>query len=79
MISMIRTGNFLIGDFFADVRCRFRHKTRLFNIGRGHYVACDECRSYIFVGANLLSGWRLENKGIWRKNCDSVRGYKFIQ
>ena len=78
-MSMIRAGNFLIGDFFADVRCRLGHKTRLFNIGRGHYVACDECKSYIFVGANLTSGWRLENKGIWRKNGDSVRGYKFIQ
>lgn len=79
MIGMIRAGNFVIGDFFADVQCRFGHKTRLFNIGRGHYIACDECRSYIFVGSNLTSGWRRENKRIWQKNCDSVKGYKFIQ
>ena len=76
---MIKAGNFAIGDFFADVRCRFGHKTRLFNIGRSHYVACDKCRSYIFVGSNLMSCWRLENRGIWQSNTDSVKGYKFIR
>jgi len=75
---MIATGNFVIGDFFADVRCRFGHKTRLFNIHRGHYIACDECRSYIFVGSNLMSCWREENGKIWQKNSDSVKGYKLI-
>ena len=75
---MTTVGNFVIGDSFADVRCRLSHKTRLFNIGRGHYVACDECRSYIFVGSNLMSGWRQENKDIWQSNYDSVKGYKFI-
>ena len=76
---MTVAGNFVIGEFFADVRCRFGHKTRIFNIGRGHYIACDKCRSYIFVGANLTGCWRQENKDIWQKNCDSVKGYKFIR
>ena len=75
---MTKVDSFIIGDFFADVRCRFGHKTRLFNIHRGHYIACDECRSYIFVGSNLMSCWRQENKGIWQKNYDSVKGYKLI-
>jgi hypothetical protein len=79
VINMTTVGNFVIGDSFADVRCRFGHKTRLFNIGRGHYVACDECRSYIFVGSNLMSCWRQENKDIWQSNYDSVKGYKFIR
>ena len=79
MISMAAVGNFAIGDFFADVKCRFGHETRLFNLGRGHYVACDECRSYIFVGSNLMSCWRQENRDIWQKNYDSVKGYEFIR
>ena len=76
---MAAVGNFAIGDFFADVKCRFGHETRLFNLDRGHYVACDECRSYIFVGSNLMSCWRQENKDIWQKNYNSVKGYEFIQ
>ena len=72
------SGNFYIGEFFADVRCIFGHEVRLFNIGRGHFFACDKCRTYILVGSNLMSCWREENEGIWRKNSDSVNGYKFI-
>ena len=72
-------GNFVLGEFFGDVKCRHGHETRLFNIGRGHYVACDKCRTYIFVGANLMSCWRQENIDIWQANYDSVKGYKFIE
>lgn len=72
-------GNFLLGEFFGDVTCRYGHPTRLFNIGRGHYVACDKCRTYIFVGSNLMSCWRQENKDIWQANYDSVKGYEFLK
>ena len=71
--------NFVFGDFFADVKCRYGHELRMFNIGRGHFIACDKCRTYIFVGSNLLSCWRRENEKIWRANSDSVEGYKFIE
>lgn len=73
------SGNFYFGEFFADVRCIFGHEVRLFNIGRGHFFACDKCRTYILVGSNLMSSWREETEGIWRKNSDSVNGYKFIE
>lgn len=76
---MTEADNFAIGDFFADVKCRFGHETRMFNIGRGHFIACDKCKTYIFVGSNLMSCWRQENKDIWRKNSGSVKGYKFIE
>ena len=79
MIRMTEADNFVIGDFFADVRCRFSHKTRLFNIGRGHFIACDKCKTYIFVGSNLMSCWRQESRDIWQSNYDSVKGYKFIR
>jgi hypothetical protein len=77
-MSMTTVGSFTIGYCFADAKCRFGHATRLFNIGRGHYMACDECKSYIFVGSNLMSCWRRENRDIWQENYNSVKGYKFI-
>lgn len=72
-------GNFLLGDVFGVIACRYDHETRLFNIGRGHFVACDSCRTYIFVGSNLMSCWREESEDIWQRNSDSVEGYEFIQ
>jgi hypothetical protein len=72
-------GNFLLGECFFDVRCRHGHETRLLNIGRGHFVACDRCRSYIPVGSNLMSSWRGESEDVWRANSKSVAGYKFIE
>jgi hypothetical protein len=70
------TGNFDLGTFFGDVKCVYWQETRLFNIGRGHYVACDECRTYLFVGSNLMSNWRQENRDVWQRNYDSINGYK---
>ena len=72
-------GNFYLGESFADVRCLWGHKVRLFNFGRCHYVACDSCRTYIFVGANLMSNWRQETEDIWRKNSESKKGYRLIE
>jgi len=76
---MATADNFVLGDFFGDVKCRFGHEVRMFNISRGHFIACDKCKTYIFVGSNLMSSWRQENKDIWRKNSDSVKDYKFIR
>jgi len=74
-----RVGNFVLGEFFGDVKCRHGHETRLFNIDRGHFVACDRCRTYIHVGSNLMSNWRQENKAIWQRNNDSVKGYELVE
>jgi hypothetical protein len=72
------TGNFLLGECFADIRCRHGHEVRLFNIGRDHFVACDNCRTYMYVGSNLMSNWRQEDETIWRANSDSVNGYELV-
>ena len=72
-------GNFDLGECFCDVKCIHGHLIRLFNMGRGHFAACDNCRSYTFLGENLMSSWRSENKDIWQKNYDSVKGYRFIE
>jgi len=74
-----RAGNFNLGECFADITCVHGHATRLFNIGRGHYVACDTCRSFVFVGANLMSSWRQENRDVWEDNYGSVKGYRFYE
>ena len=73
------TDNFDMVTFFGDLTCRQGHETRLFNIGRAHYVACDRCRSYVHVGGNLMSSWRQENKQIWRRNLESTRGYRRVR
>ena len=74
----MRAGNFELGGCFADIRCRHGHVTRLFNIGRSHAVACDTCRSFIVVGSNLMSSWRRENHRIWRRNRQSIEGYREV-
>ena len=55
------------------------HATRLFNIGRGHFVACDSCRAFVFVGSNLMSSWRKESEQVWQRNRESVKGYKRVE
>ena len=69
-------GNFAMGACFGEVRCIHRHPVRLFNIGRGHWAACDKCRTYICIGSNLMSSWRSETEDTWRANNESVRGYQ---
>ena len=71
-------GNFVFGSWAGEVRCRYGHEVRLFNIGRGHWVACDTCRTYTFIGSNLWSSWRSENEAIWRANDRSVRRYEWV-
>ncbi len=73
-----RIGNFIPGEFFGDARCRYGHEVRLFNIGRDHFVACDTCRTYMHVGSNLMSNWRREDEDTWRRNRESVRGYRLF-
>ena len=72
----LTAGNFDMGTWFGEVRCVHGHPVRLFNIGRGHWVACDKCRTCIHVSSNVMSGWRRENKAIWRNNNISLRGYR---
>jgi hypothetical protein len=72
-------GNFVMGTCFGDVRCIHGHPVRLFNIRRGHGVACDKCRTYIFVGLNLMSSWRSETENTWRADDESVWGYRCIE
>jgi len=62
----------------VDVECRHGHKTRLFNIGRNHFVACDECRTWMWAGNNVFSDWKYESKELWEKNRESIKGYREV-
>ena len=72
-------GNFDMGLCFCDVKCIHGHPVRMFNIGRGQYAACDTCKTYVFLGENLKSDWRQENKKLWEDNLKSVKGYHFCE
>ena len=54
-------------------------RTRLFHVGRGRYVACDTCHTFVFVGRNLMGSWRLANEDIWRNTCRSIEGYEEVE
>lgn len=71
--------NFDMGECFCDVRCVHGHATRMLNIGREHYVACDSCRTCVHVGSNLTSAWRQENRAVWGANRQSVKGYEKVR
>ena len=32
-----------------------------------------------FIMSNLMSCWSLESEDVWRKNCDSIEGYKWVK
>jgi len=77
--SEVQVGNFDMGECFCEVKCRLGQETRLFNIGRAHFVVCDTCGTYIWVGSNLMGGWRQESEAVWRRNARSVRGYRMLE
>ena len=72
-------GNFVIGEFALDVKCRFGHKVWFYNLGQSHYFACDTCRTFIFCGCDLSSSWQYENQDIWNANYRKIKGYKYAR
>jgi hypothetical protein len=59
-------GNFEISESFADVRCRFGHKTRLFNIGKS-VKRSSECR--LDESRCIVDHWRMDyNYCRWHSN-----------
>ncbi len=56
----------------------FEHKNYFLNIGRGHWMVCDECKITWYIGANLFSSWRYQNQAIWSVNAEKVKKYREI-
>jgi hypothetical protein len=77
-VQHIEVGNFVIGEFWGDVECKYEgHEVRLINIGRSHYAVCDKCKTFIWLGSNLSSSWRYEDETIWKENTILLRQYEF--
>ena len=55
------------------------HMNRHLNIGRGHWMVCDECRLKWLVGSNLFSSWREEDEKTWRGNSKRIGKYKEVK
>lgn len=72
-------GNFDLGEHAMTAKCIHGHPTRLFNISRDHFVACDTCRTYIHVGSKLMSSWKWENEAIWQRNEERLEGYTLLE
>ena len=54
------------------------HENYYLNIGREHWMVCDKCRLKWFIGANLFSSWRHQNKDVWVANKKKLRLYRDI-
>lgn len=49
------------------------------NIGRNHWLVCDEHRTKWLVGSNLFSCWREEDETIWRQNWERLQPYREVE
>ena len=75
--NRVFVGNFEIADWALNVRCRVKgHRAYVLDIGRGHWGVCDNCRTRIFLGSNLASAWRSENKEIWKERHKKIADYR---
>ncbi len=54
------------------------HENYYLNVGRAHWMVCDECRIKWLIGANLFSSWRTESRQIWQQNFEKMKDYKEV-
>jgi len=54
------------------------HENYNMNIGRGHWMVCDQCKITWFIGSNLFSSWRLESKETWIANSEHIKDYRHL-
>jgi hypothetical protein len=75
----VLVGNFdITGHAMAGKCVKKGHKAYRMNVGRSHFLVCDGCKTYIFIGENLSSDWRSENKRLWKRNAKKLEKYKLI-
>lgn len=71
-------GNFLIGDFWGDVRCKHGHEVKIINVFKDLYAICDTCKTYTYLGYGLCSTWQFENEEIWNSNRKVIEAYQEV-
>jgi hypothetical protein len=51
---------------------------RYLNVGRVHFVVCDDCEACWLIGSNLFSSWRHESKEVWQANEALLKTYRYV-
>ena len=49
------------------------------NIGRSHWMVCEQHKLKWQVGENLFRCWRFETEDDWRRNADTLSGFTEVQ
>ena len=59
--------------------CRHpQHRNYYINLGRAHWMVCDECKIKWFVGENLFSSWRGQTEHMWQRNWEHIKRYREV-
>jgi hypothetical protein len=59
--------------------CRHReHRNYYLNLGRAHWMVCDECKIKWFIGENLFSFWRTQTEDVWMRNWEHIKAYRDV-
>ena len=48
------------------------------NVGRNHWMTCDEHRTTWPIGANLFSSWHDETEADWQRNEAKLKTYRVV-
>ena len=54
-------------------------KATFLNVGRHHYLTCNEHKVYWYIGANIFSGWRDETEADWLRNQSILAGRREVR
>jgi hypothetical protein len=54
------------------------HENHCLNIGRSHWMVCDQCKIKWLIGENLFRSWREEGQDIWKANAERITDYKEV-
>jgi hypothetical protein len=49
------------------------------NVGRSHFIICDEHKVGQCIGENLFSSWKDETEGDWDRNRKLLEGYTPVE
>lgn len=68
----------LADEDYSRTKCPACHKETegYMNVGRGHWIVCDRCQIRHWIGENLFSCWKDENRAIWKENVKLLLKYR---
>jgi len=54
------------------------HENFFRNLGRDHWMCCDQCKLKWYIGSNLFSTWFDETEEDWRRNFEIIKEYEEV-